>query len=142
VEVFYHRAHAAIFRALPLVIFSLTGGVLTDRLDRRRLFITTQSIAMSFALLLGILTTTGWIRVWHIYAVSFLAGSINTFDRPLVTAMIPSLVRREHLSTAYAMNITLRQTAFLKGMARRSCRFLAESRSPFLASHGRITSML
>lgn len=104
-----------IFRALPVIIFSLTGGVLADRVDRRRLLIVTQSLAMGLALLLGLLTDTGHVRVWHIYAITFIVGAVQIFDVPARTAMIPNLVPREQLATAFALNVTLRQTATLVG---------------------------
>lgn len=104
-----------VFRALPVVVFSLTGGVLADRVDRRRLLIFTQTVAMILALLLAVLTHTGLVRVWHIYAITFLTGAATTFDLPARTALIPSLVARENLSNAFALNVTLRQTATLVG---------------------------
>lgn len=104
-----------VFRALPVVVFSLTGGVLADRVDRRRLLIFTQTVAMILALLLAVLTHTGLVRIWHIYAITFLTGAATTFDLPARTALIPSLVARENLSNAFALNVTLRQTATLVG---------------------------
>lgn len=104
-----------IFRALPTIVFSLSGGVLADRTDRRRLLIVTQSLAMGLAFVLAFLTDMGWVRVWHIYAITFLTGTVTTFDAPARTALIPSLVARENLSTAFALNVTLRQSASLVG---------------------------
>ncbi|HEY2988090.1 MAG TPA: MFS transporter [Candidatus Binatia bacterium] len=104
-----------LFRAVPVIVFALTGGWLADRIDRRRLLIVTQIVAMVLSLLLAVLTDTGRIRVWHIYAVTFLSTAVMTFDQPARSAMIPSLVPREHLATAFALNITLRQTAMLAG---------------------------
>lgn len=104
-----------LFRAVPVLVFSLTGGVLADRLDRRRLLIVTQGLAVLLALLLALLTQTGQIRVWHIYAIIFLSGVVNSFDQPARQAIIPNLVPREHLTTAFALNVTLRQTASLAG---------------------------
>ncbi len=104
-----------LFRALPVMIFSLTGGVLADRMDRRRLLIVTQSLAMLLPALMGLLTASGRIQVWHIYAITFLAGAVQIFDVPARTAMIPNLVPREHLATAFALNVTLRQSAMLVG---------------------------
>ena len=104
-----------LFRAMPVIVFSLTGGMLADRMNRRRLLIVTQGLAMLLAALLGVLTDTGRIQVWHIYAVTFLAGAVQIFDVPARTAMIPNLVPREHLATAFALNVTLRQSATLVG---------------------------
>jgi MFS family permease len=104
-----------LFRALPVMILSIPGGVVADRMDRRRLLIITQSLAMLLSLVLGFLTTTGHIAVWHIYAVTFLSGAVGIFDSPARTAMIPTLVPAEHLASAYALNITWRQIATLAG---------------------------
>jgi MFS family permease len=104
-----------LFRALPVMILSLPGGVLADRMDRRKLLIITQSLAALLSLALGFLTSTGQIRVWHIYAVTFLSGAVGIFDAPARTAMIPALVSAEQLASAYALNITWRQIATLGG---------------------------
>jgi MFS family permease len=104
-----------LFRALPVMILSIPGGVVADRMDRRRLLIITQTLAMLLSLLLALLTTTGHIAVWHIYAVTFLSGAVGIFDSPARTAMIPTLVPAEHLASAYALNITWRQIATLAG---------------------------
>ena len=104
-----------LFRALPVMLLSLPGGVLADRMDRRKLLIITQGLAALLSLALALLTTTGQIRVWHIYAVTFLSGAVGIFDAPARTAMIPALVSGEQLAAAYALNITWRQIATLAG---------------------------
>ena len=104
-----------LFRALPVMILSLPAGVLADRMERRKLLIVTQSLAALLALALGLLTSTGQVKVWHIYAVTFLSGAVGIFDAPARTAMIPSLVTVEQLASAYALNITWRQIATLAG---------------------------
>jgi MFS family permease len=104
-----------LFRALPVMILSLPGGVLADRMDRRTLLIVTQSLAALLALALGLLTSTDQVRVWHIYAITFLSGAVGIFDAPARTAMIPALVSAEQLASAYALNITWRQIATLAG---------------------------
>ena len=104
-----------LLRALPVMILSLPGGVLADRMDRRSLLIITQSLAALLALALALLTSTGQIRVWHIYAVTFLSGAVGIFDAPARTAMIPALVSEEQLASAYALTITWRQSATLAG---------------------------
>jgi MFS family permease len=104
-----------LLRALPVMILSLPGGVLADRMDRRKLLIVTQSLAALLALALALLTSSGQVRVWHIYAVTFLSGAVGIFDAPARTAMIPALVSAEQLASAYALNITWRQIATLGG---------------------------
>lgn len=104
-----------LFRALPVMLLSLPGGVLADRVDRRKLLIVTQTLAALLSLALALLTSSGQIRVWHIYAVTFLSGAVGIFDAPARTAMIPALVSAEQLASAYALNITWRQIATLGG---------------------------
>ena len=104
-----------LFRALPIMLLSIPGGVLADRMDRRRLLIITQSLAALLALALALLSYFGTVQVWHIYFVTFLSGAVGIFDSPARTALIPTLVRAEQLATAYALNITWRQIATLSG---------------------------
>jgi MFS family permease len=104
-----------LFHALPVMLLSIPGGVLADRMDRRLLLIITQSLAALLALALALLSFFGQIRVWHIYLVTFLSGAVGIFDSPARTALIPALVRPEQLATAYALNISWRQIATLAG---------------------------
>jgi len=104
-----------LFRALPVMILSIPGGVVADRVDRRRLLIVTQALAMLLSLLLWFLTSTHRIAIWHIYAITFLAGAVGIFDTPARTALIPLLVKPEQLASAYALNISWRQIATLAG---------------------------
>jgi MFS family permease len=104
-----------LFHALPIMLLSIPGGVLADRMDRRRLLIITQSLAALLALALALLSFSGAVQVWHIYLITFLSGAVGIFDSPARTALIPTLVRPEQLATAYALNITWRQIATLSG---------------------------
>ena len=97
-----------LFRALPVMILSIPGGVVADRMDRRRLLIINQALAMLLSLVLGLLTSTAQIRVWHIYTVTFLSGAVDIFDAPARTALIPLLVPAEQLASAYVLNISWR----------------------------------
>ncbi len=106
---------AGLFRALPIMLLSIPGGVVADRMDRRRLLIITQSMAALLALALALLSYFAAVQVWQIYLVTFLSGAVGIFDAPARTALIPSLVRPEQLATAYALNITWRQIATLSG---------------------------
>ena len=106
---------AGLFRALPVMLLSIPGGVVADRMDRRWLLIITQGLAALLALSLALLSYFGKVQVWHIYTVTFLSGAVGIFDSPARTALIPTLVRPEQLATAYALNITWRQIATLAG---------------------------
>ena len=106
---------AGLFRALPIMLLSIPGGVLADRMDRRHLLIITQSLAALLALALALLSYFAAVEVWQIYLVTFFSGAVGIFDAPARTALIPALVRPEQLATAYALNITWRQIATLSG---------------------------
>jgi MFS family permease len=104
-----------LFRAVPLIGFAFTGGWLADRVERRRLLIATQSLALLMSLALALLTDSGAVRVWQIYAILFAQSALMSFDLPTRNALIPNLVSEEHLATAFALTVTLRQAAFLAG---------------------------
>jgi MFS family permease len=89
---------------IPLVLFSLVGGALADRIDRRKLLIFSQFIQMTTAFCLALLVLLGWIQVWHILALVFAAGLGQAFGGPAYHALIPTLVRREDMPNAIALN--------------------------------------
>lgn len=102
-------------RLLPVLLFSLIGGVVADVIDRRRLMLLTQSIMALLAGILAILTLLGWDRVWLIYLISALLASAVAFDNPARQALIPTLVPREHLSNAISLNSIVLQIASIVG---------------------------
>lgn len=95
-----------LFFSLPSTLVSLVGGVVADRVDRRRLLLVTQATFALQALTLAILTFMGLIRVWEIYLLALVNGTVMAFDAPGRQSMIPSLVAREDLSNAIALNST------------------------------------
>ena len=68
---------------LPIMLLSLVGGAVADRLPRRRLMFTTQSLAACQAVLLGVLVLTNTVTIWHIYLLAITLGTINALDAPL-----------------------------------------------------------
>jgi len=80
------------------------GGVIADRVDRRRMLMWTQSLSMAQAILLAVLTLTGVVQVWEIIALAFGLGFINAFDIPSRQAMTLDMVGREDLRHAIALN--------------------------------------
>lgn len=94
-------------QASPFLIFSLVGGGVADRVDKRRLLLVTQSLQIVFAFVLGILTVTGLVQFWHIVVLSMLVGVTLSFDQPTRFALIPSLVPREDLSNAISLKTIL-----------------------------------
>jgi MFS family permease len=89
---------------LPIMLFTLIGGVLADRYDRRRTLLTSQYIQMAAAALLGLLVILGLVKIWHILALSFCTGLAQAFGGPAYQALIPSLVDKKDLPNAVALN--------------------------------------
>jgi predicted MFS family arabinose efflux permease len=90
--------------SIPIVLFSLVGGVFADRTERQKILLGSQYIQMTCAFLLAILFATGVVRIWHILALSFVAGTAQSFGGPAYQALIPSLVKPEDLPNAIALN--------------------------------------
>ena len=89
---------------LPIMLFSLVGGVFADRLDRRQMLLWSQYIQMVCAFVLAILFFTHVVQVWHILTLSFIVGLGQSFGGPAYSALLPTLVDAEDLSNAIAMN--------------------------------------
>ena len=89
---------------IPIFLFSLVGGVVADRVDRRHVLLASQFIQMSCAFGLAALIAFKVVLVWHILALSCVVGFAQAFGGPAYQALIPSLVKQEHLPNAIAMN--------------------------------------
>lgn len=96
-----------LFFSLPSTVLSLLGGVVADRIDRRKLVLTTQSLFMLQSAAMALLTLAGTIEVWQIYLLALGNGIVMAFDSPGRQSMLPSLVEREDLSNAIALNSTV-----------------------------------
>lgn len=90
--------------ALPLLLFSLGGGVLADRMDRRRILITTQSLLGVLSLFYAWLIWSGRIEYWHILVLAAFAGTVAAFDLPASQAFVSELVPMRELPQAIALN--------------------------------------
>lgn len=101
----------------PMLLLVLAGGVVTDRVDRRRLILTTQLLSLVQALLLGVLTVTGAVQPWHVIALAASLGAINAFDVPARQAFMMELVGRRDLPSAIALNATGFNVARVAGPA-------------------------
>lgn len=100
---------------LPVMLFSLFGGVLADRWPKRQILLVTQSAAALQALVLYQLITSGAIQVWHIYVLAMLLGMTTTLDQPTRSAFLVELVGREDLPNAVALNSSLVNLARIVG---------------------------
>src|SRR5271165_6647155 len=89
---------------LPIFLLSLLGGVIADRVERRRILLGSQYLQLASAGLLTILVATGTVHVWHILCLSFVSGFAQAFGGPAYQALIPSLVDREDMPNAIALN--------------------------------------
>jgi len=88
----------------PMLFFSLFGGVVADRVERRKIMLLSQYLQMTFAFILAVLIFSGNVKVWHIFLLSFLTGSAQSFSGPAYISLLPLLVRREDVPNAVAMN--------------------------------------
>jgi MFS family permease len=90
---------------LPMILFSLLGGVIADRIDRRKILLMSQYLQMTFAFVLALLVYFKKVEVWQVFVLSFLTGSAQSFGGPAYQALLPILVRRrEDVPNAVAMN--------------------------------------
>jgi MFS family permease len=88
----------------PMLIFSLFGGVIADRVSRRKIMILSQYTQMGFAFILALLLYFDQVQVWHIFLLSFLTGSAQSFSGPAYASLLPLLVKRHDVPNAVAMN--------------------------------------
>ncbi len=89
---------------IPIFLFTLVGGVVADRVDRRFVLLGSQFVQMTCAVFLAILFSLGKVQIWHILALSFLVGTAQAFGGPAYQSLIPTLVKKEDLPNAIALN--------------------------------------
>lgn len=95
---------AALVRVVPLLLFSLFGGVVADQFDRRKILLLTQSGQALISLLLFFLTVRGMTSVGVLYAIVALNAIARSFDGPARQSMLPNLVPSQHLRNALSIN--------------------------------------
>ena len=98
----------ALARAIPAMVLGLVGGVVADKVDQRRLLVKTTAGVATIYLVLGILTLTGGVQVWHILASVFLIGGLQAFDQPSRQAIFPNLIDRKDMMSAVELAINPR----------------------------------
>lgn len=89
---------------LPIMLFSLVGGVVADRIDRRMILLGSQYIQMTCAFILTLLVCFKVVHIWHMMILVFVAGTAMSFGGPAYQALIPGLVERKDVSNAVALN--------------------------------------
>jgi MFS family permease len=94
----------AFLQQLPIILFSLIGGVFADRYDRRRTLLASQYIQMGTSAALAALMYFHVVQIWHILVLSFVTGVAQSFGGPAYQSLIPSLVDKKDLPNAVALN--------------------------------------
>src|ERR1700675_4510908 len=107
----------AFLQQLPIMLFTLIGDVLADRRHRRRSMLTSQYIQMSTATCLAMLVYFGVVQIWHILLLSFITGLAQAFGGPAYQALIPSLVEKDDMPNAIALNSIQFNVAVMVGPA-------------------------
>src|SRR5207302_3485464 len=107
----YRLSHSAFLLALdqflagiPIFLFTLIGGVVADRTERRKILLMSQWVQMASAATLTILVALGLTHVWPILCLSFVSGFAQAFGGPAYQALIPTLVDRDDMPNAIALN--------------------------------------
>ena len=89
---------------LPMLLFGLWGGLLADRLDKRRLLVAVQSVMAVLALTLGVITVTGVVEVWMVYVLAGALGLVTVVDNPTRQSFVSEMVEPEDVPNAVALN--------------------------------------
>ena len=105
------------FALLPVVPISLAGGVLIDRVPRRKLLIVTQVGLFLQAAVFGFLALTGRIELWNVILLYFIFGALLAIDNPARRAFLVDIVEREDLANAVALNATIFNISSVIGFA-------------------------
>jgi MFS family permease len=120
----YRLSHSAFLLALdpvlatiPIFLFSLIGGVVADRVERRHVLSGSQYVQMSCAFFLTAMLALHTIHVWHILACSLVSGFAQAFGGPAYSALIPTLVDKEDMPNAIALNSMQFNAAVMIGPA-------------------------
>ena len=102
-------------RILPIIVFSLISGPVADSFNRRQILFITQTLLALIAMALALLTFTGQITLWQIYALTALQAAAIAFDMPARQAMIPNLVPAKDLPNAFSMQSIASNTGSVIG---------------------------
>ncbi len=100
---------------LPVMLLSLFGGVIADRVPKRKLLLFTQSFATVQAIILWLLVFSGMVQLWHIFVLALILGATNALDMPTRQAFVGEMVGREDLPNAVALNSSLFNMARIVG---------------------------
>ena len=104
-------------RFVAVLAFSLVGGLVSDRYNRLAILFLPQTTATLVAVALGVLTLLGQIQLWHIYLLTGIQASAMAFDLPARQSLVPNLVPREDLPSAFSLNSIAFNTGAIAGPA-------------------------
>jgi MFS family permease len=102
---------------VPMLLLGSWGGLIVDRVDKRRLLYVTQSASGVLALALGILVAMGTVTMWEVYLISTLFGVVNLFDNPARQTFVSEMVGRDLLPNAISLNSVVMNSARVIGPA-------------------------
>lgn len=100
----FYLGFVAACGTLPILLFTLAGGIVADRFRKRNLILLTQTLSIVPAVSLGVLTDLNVITVWQVALFAAVLGTINAFDMPARQSFIIEMVGKEHLTNAIALN--------------------------------------
>ena len=104
-------------RFVAVVSFSMIGGLVADRYNRRAILFITQGLELAVALTLGLLTLLGNIQLWHIYVLTAIQAGTAAFDIPARQSLVPNLVPQEDLPNAFSLQSIAFNTGAIAGPA-------------------------
>lgn len=102
---------------LPVLLVGAWGGLVADRVDKRRLLVGTQAAAGLLALVLGAVTALGVVQLWMIYVLALGLGAVNAVDNPARRAFVVEMVGAEHVSNAVSLSSAMFMAARVIGPA-------------------------
>jgi MFS family permease len=110
-------ALVVVFQFVPVLLFSLVGGMIADRVKKRNLLVVTQSLMAVAGATTAILVGTNRIELWQVYAIALFTGSVSAFDMPSRQAFVVEMVGKDDLANAVALNSALFNSARVIGPA-------------------------
>ena len=105
------------FQFLPILFLAPMGGLVADRMDKRKVMFVTQTLAGTIAATLGVLVLTDVVELWMVYGLALLLGLVGSFDNPVRSAFVMEMVGRSNLTNAIGLNSALVNTARVIGPA-------------------------
>ena len=100
---------------LPMLLFGMTGGVIADRFDKRRVLLMTQTAAGVLAAVMGLLVVTGVVELWMVFVLAFLLGTVTAIDNPTRQAFVVEMVGTNELTNAVGLNSAVFNSARVLG---------------------------